>query len=164
MKIKIKKVLSNLDIIIASFMLVILIFLTFLGVLSRRVFNSPFTWLEEIQLACMVWIVFAAAGAAFRTGNHVSIEIIYDILSCKGKKYLNYLISILVIVILGFLLINSILYIKLFLWSGRSTSILKIPYWLIYGIAPISFILMIISYFYSIKFEVNSEIKEAINE
>ena len=38
---------------------------------------------------------------------------------------------------------------------------LKIPYWLIYGIAPVSFVDMIISYVWSVKTGVKSEAKEA---
>ena len=63
-------ILMNLDIAVASVILAILIVLTFFGVIWRYIFNAPFTWLEEVQTSCMVWIVFAAAGAAFRTGNH----------------------------------------------------------------------------------------------
>lgn len=37
----------------------------------------------------------------------------------------------------------------MFVKSGRSTSMLKIPYYLMYGIAPVSYGLMIISYFTS---------------
>lgn len=69
---KIASVLMNLDIAVASAILAILIVLTFLGVIWRYIFDAPFTWLEEVQTSCLVWIVFAAAGAAFRTGNHVA--------------------------------------------------------------------------------------------
>lgn len=63
-------IFGNLDIVVASIILAILIVLTFLGVVWRYIFNAPFTWLEEVQTSCMVWIVFAGAGAAFRSGNH----------------------------------------------------------------------------------------------
>ena len=71
---KILKVISNLDIAIAAIALIILIVLTSSGVFMRYIVGKPYTWLEEIQLFCMVWIVFAAGGAAFRTGNHVAID------------------------------------------------------------------------------------------
>ena len=58
-------ILMNLDIAIASVILAVLIVLTFAGVIWRYIFSNPFTWLEEVQTSCMVWIVFAAAGAAF---------------------------------------------------------------------------------------------------
>lgn len=49
--------LGDLDIIVAAAVLSVLIVLTFMGVIWRYLFKAPFTWLEEVQLACMVWIV-----------------------------------------------------------------------------------------------------------
>lgn len=154
-------VLTNLDIVVASVILAILIVLTFFGVIWRYIFNAPFTWLEEVQTSCMVWIVFAAAGAAFRTGNHVAIEMIVDMMPAKMQKVMEWLISIVVVIVIGYLFIQSIGFIQVFLKSGRSTSMLKIPYAWIYGIAIVSYIDMIISYFYSIIKGVKSEAKEA---
>lgn len=153
--------LGNLDIVVAAAVLAILVVLTFLGVIWRYVLSAPFTWLEEVQMACMVWIVFAAGGAAFRTGNHVAIEMVVDLMPKKLQKIVEILISVVVVAVIGYLFWQSIGFIQMFIKSGRSTSMLKIPYWLIYGIAPVSFILMIISYFYSVLTGVKSEAKEA---
>ncbi len=154
-------ILMNLDIVVASVILAILIDLTFFGVIWRYIFNAPFTWLEEVQTSCMVWIVFAAAGAAFRTGNHVAIEMIVDMMPEKVQKIMEWLISAVVVVVIGYLFIQSLGFIQVFLKSGRSTSMLKIPYAWVYGIAIVSYVDMIISYFYSIIKGVKSEAKEA---
>lgn len=154
-------VLANLDIVVASVILAILIVLTFLGVIWRYIFNAPFTWLEEVQTSCMVWIVFAAAGAAFRSGNHVAIEMIVDMMPAKMQKIMEWIISAVVVIVVGYLFWQSIGFIQVFLKSGRSTSMLKIPYAVVYGIAIVSYIDMIISYFYSIIKGVKSEAKEA---
>ncbi len=154
-------ILMNLDIVVASVILAILIVLTFFGVIWRYIFNAPFTWLEEVQTSCMVWIVFAAAGAAFRTGNHVAIEMIVDMMPEKVQKIMEWLISAVVVVVIGYLFIQSLGFIQVFLKSGRSTSMLKIPYAWVYGIAIVSYVDMIISYFYSIIKGVKSEAKEA---
>ncbi len=61
-KISAKEIVMNLDIIVASAALVVLVVLTFLGVIMRYLVGQPFTWMEELQLFCMVWIVFAAGG------------------------------------------------------------------------------------------------------
>lgn len=148
---KIKDVLINIDTIIAAVMLILLIFFTFLGVVWRRVFNAPFTWMEEVQLACMVWIVFAGASVAFRTGGHVAIEMVVDLMPQKIQKVINIFISAVVVFVLGYLLVQSLGFIQLFLKSGRSTSILGIPYALIYGVAPVSLIAMVFNYFYGMK-------------
>lgn len=157
-----KHILKNFDLYVASLVLSILVILTFLGVIWRYILHSPFTWLEEVQTACMVWIVFAGAGAAFRFGNHVAIEIIFDLIPKKYQKLMNIFISIVVVIVIGFLFLQSIGFISVFIKSGRSTSMLKIPYSVIYGIAILSYIDMIISYFYALFSGVKSEVKEAI--
>lgn len=154
-------ILANLDFLVAGITLSLLIVLTFLGVIWRYIFKAPFTWLEEVQMACMVWIVFGGAGAAFRTGNHVAIEMVVDLLPAKLQKVMSVIISIIVVLVVGYLFKQSIGFIQMFLKSGRSTSMLKIPYSVIYGIAMISYIDMLISYFFSILKGVKSEAKEA---
>lgn len=143
------RILGNIDVIIASTMLAILVILTSLGVITRYVFRNPFTWLEEVQLFCMVWIVFGGAGVAFRTGSHVAIEMVVDLFPAKVQKVIEILIDIVVVLVIAYLFKQSLGYIGMMLKSGRSTSILDIPYWFDYGIAPVSFVFMLISYFYS---------------
>ena len=152
----------NVDLVVAAAVLALLILLTFLGVVWRRVFGAPFTWLEEVQLACMVWIVFASAGAAFRYGNHVAIEMIVDLFPEKAQKYFSIFISAVVVAVISYLFVQSIGFIQLFIKSGRSTPMLAIPYSFIYGIAPVSYILMIFNYFYALVTGVKSEAKEAV--
>lgn len=160
---KLKNVLCSLDTIVASIVLAILIILTFAGVPFRYILGAPFTWLEEVQLACMVWIVFAAAGAAFRAGNQVAIEMIVDLMPKKMQKAVTVFISVVVLAVVGYLFYQSLGYIDVFLKSGRATPMLKIPYALIYGIAPVSYVLMVISYFYALIKGVKSEAKEALD-
>ena len=167
MKKKENKALSlllNLDIAIASTVLALLILLTVSGVVYRYVLDKPFTWLEEVQRACMVWVVFAAGGAAFRTGNHVAIEMIVDLFPQKVQKIFDILISAVVVIVLLYLFKQSLGFIQIFLKSGRSTPMLDIPYSLIYGIAPVSFVWMIFNYFYALFTGVKSEAKEAIED
>lgn len=143
-----KNIIGSLDIIVASITLIVLIALTFAGVVMRYIIGQPFTWLEEVQLFCMVWIVFAAGGAAFRTGSHVAIEMIVEMFPEGVQKIISYVIDIVVFLVIGYLLYNSVGFIQMFVKNGRTSSMLKIPMTLQYGIAPVSYILMIISYFY----------------
>ena len=148
-----KKIAGNLDIIVAGIALIVLIALTFAGVVMRYIIGQPFTWLEEVQLFCMVWIVFAAGGAAFRTGSHVEIEMIVEMFPQSVQKIISYVIDLIVFLVIAYLLYNSFGFIQMFVKNGRTSSMLKIPMTLQYGIAPVSYILMIISYFYSKYFD-----------
>lgn len=163
-KSKLLSIIGNLDIAVASLTLLALILLTCHGVIMRYVVGHPLTWLEEVQIACMVWIVFGAGGAAFRTGSHIAIEMVVELFPKKIQKVFEVLISIVVVAVIGYLFYQSIGFINMFVKSGRSTSMLKIPFSVIYGIAPVSYVLMIISYFYSLMVGTKSEVKEAIGE
>lgn len=156
-----KTILGNLDIAVASIALIVLIILTFSGVIMRYIVGKPYTWLEEVQIFCMVWIVFAAGGAAFRTGSHVAIEMVVEMFPESVQKVIGYIIDIVVFAVIAYLFWNSIGFIQMFLKSGRSTSMLKIPLAFQYVIAPISYILMIVSYFYTKYFDKSKKGGEA---
>ena len=146
---KILKVLGNLDGYLAAVMLAVLIITTFAGVIFRYILNKPFTWLEEVQLLCLVWSVFLCCGLAFRTGGHVAIEIIVDALSPKVQKIIGYIIDVIFTVLSIFLVWTSIGYVNSFIKNGRCTPMLRIPYALIYGIVPIAIVWSIACYFYA---------------
>jgi TRAP-type C4-dicarboxylate transport system permease small subunit len=142
-------VCKNYDIAIASIALAVLILLTLYGVIMRYIVGKPLTWLEEVQLFCMVWIVFAASGAAFRTKSHVAIEMVVELFPAGVQKVIEHIIDIVVTFVLGYLFVQSIGFVKLFIRSQRATSMLKIPYGFIYGIAPVAIVVMLFNFFYA---------------
>lgn len=141
-----KFLLLNLDVFIASIAACALVALTFSGVIARYVVGNPFTWIEEVQAATIVWVIFAAAGAAFRTGNHAVIEIFFDLLPKPAKSLVNAAIMLITIATLIFLGWLSIKYMMIFANSGRTTSVLHISYIHIYCIVPISCICQILNF------------------
>ena len=141
-----KYILLNLDVVIASAAMCILVALTFAGVIARYVVGKPFTWIEEIQAAMIVWVIFGAAGAAFRTANHAAIEVFYEMFPDTVKKILNVLILIISIITLVFMGYYSIQYMQVFLKSGRTTPVLHISYVLIFAIVPVSCIWQIVNF------------------
>ncbi|HOO64735.1 MAG TPA: TRAP transporter small permease [Synergistaceae bacterium] len=142
--------LKDLDIFLASLVLVVLVILTFSGVIMRYLVGRPYTWLEEVQMACMVWIVFASSGAAFVTGSHVAIEMVVEALPLKMQKVLELLIACVVTFVICYLAFESVDYIKLMLRSRKHTSMLVLPYSRIYGIVPVSCALMLLKYYYAL--------------
>ena len=138
----------KIETLLGAVILVLLILCTFLGVIFRYLFNAPFTWEEEIQLACMVWITFIAAPVAFHSKSHVAIEILVDALPKKVERVVEILIFVVVYAVLIFFFFRSIEFIESIARTGRVTPMLRIPYSLIYGIAPVSIVLMLISFTY----------------
>lgn len=144
------KIMCNLDLYIAAIALIILTLVTSSGAFMRYVLRTPLLWQEEVQAFCQVWMVFLGGSVAFRLGSHVAIEMVVDILPANIQRLVSYLIDIIVLFVLLYLCVNSQAYIiKVFGISGRPTPILRIPYSLLYGVAPYGCVLMIISYFTS---------------
>ena len=139
-------ILGNAEAALAGCVLVALVLCTFIGVFARYLFNKPFNWLEEMQMAAMVWISFLMAGYCFRNGGHVAIEIVVDSLPEKAQRIVEILIAVVVYFVLIYFFRSSVKYIQLFIKTGRKTPILAVPYTYIYGIGPVSSILMMISY------------------
>ena len=89
-------ILENVEAVLAGIVLVALVLGTFFGVFARYIFNKPFNWLEEMQLAAMVWISFLMAGVCFRRGGHVAIEIVVDSLPQKAQRVIEIFIAVIV--------------------------------------------------------------------
>ena len=145
-KINWKVLLLNLDVVIASAAMLFLVACTFLGVIARYVVGRPFGWIEEIQAAFIIWVIFGAAGAAYRTANHAAIEIFYEMFPKAVRKIIDLLILIVIIITLLFLVKTSLDYINMFSVTGRTTAVLRLSYVMIYCLIPISCIWQIINY------------------
>jgi TRAP-type C4-dicarboxylate transport system permease small subunit len=149
-KITLKKILANFDITVTCAILIILVLLTFGGVIFRYILNKPFIWMEEVQLMCMVWIVYGAAGAAFRLHSHVAIEVLFDILPRGLRNAAQALISLVILCVVSYFFIQSIGYVQLFIMNGRGSGILQIPYKYVYLIVPLSAVLIVGNYFFTL--------------
>ena len=139
---KLKRVLTNLDLIIASLATVIIIIITLAGVFMRKVMGQPFPWIEEVQLLLFIWAIFFGSSVAFRTGGHVGIDIIAERLPKGARNILDL-----------FIFLASTLILCYFLWAAyglsmnaasKLTPYLKLPYWIIDDAAVVGSGIMII--------------------
>lgn len=144
-----KKILSNLDLALAGVAFVILIVVTFGGVIMRYILSSPLAWAEEVQLWMFLWITFLGAGAAFRYGSHVAVEIVYEILPVKVKHVMDYINYIIVMLILLYLMFLGFDLLALMAKIGKTTAILRIPTMFINAVIPICCLIMMVSFTYT---------------
>ena len=159
------KFLRNFDFAIAGVALTVLILVTFFGVIMRRFFGSPFVWQEEVQLFCMVWIVYFGGSAAFRTESHVAIDVLVDRFPMKVQRVINILIYLVVVVILGYAISQFVVFLEQLVNTNRQTNLLHIPYVIIYSALPVGFVLMIINYtFMTFKHDLLAEDTEMEEE
>lgn len=77
------------------------IFITTMNGIGRYFFNHTFVWTDEIVAICFAWTVFFRSAAACRLGMHYGLELLAGVLSPKGKKVLNIVVSLLSLVLIG---------------------------------------------------------------
>jgi TRAP-type C4-dicarboxylate transport system permease small subunit len=140
------EILGNFDLIIAGAALSALIVVTFLGVIMRYVVSRPIIWGEEFQLVCIILVVFFGAGAGFRMGSHVAIDIIVDRFPKKVQRTVEIVIYIISMVILVYFALQSANLVRQMYAIERTTEILDIPYFIVYAAFPLGCILMIVNY------------------
>lgn len=140
------KILKLLDSSISGMALVILVAITSSGVLMRYVFNRPFSWQEEVQLWCYVWLTFFGGSLAFRHGGHVAIEVLTDIFPRPLQKVVNVFVYLVVSSLLLYLGYHGLSFVKLQREIQRTTNVLHVPYYLICLALPIGSFLMLISW------------------
>lgn len=158
-----KKFLSNLDLILAAVALSILIVVTFGGVIMRYFLSNPLIWSEEVQLWCFLWMTFLGAGAAFRYGSHVAVEMVVDLLPKKAQRVIEIVNYVIVMLTLAYLCYLGTDIMALMIKIGKVTNILHVPFWFINMILPISCITMMISHTL-VTFNIGRSDKDAVKE
>lgn len=140
------KLLKLSDSFISGLTLIILVAVTSSGVLMRYVFNRPFSWQEEVQLWCYVWLSFFGGSVAFRHGGHVAIEVLVDIFPKPLQKIVNIFVYLVVSFLLLYLAFYGFSFVGLQREIQRTTNVLHVPYYLICLALPIGSILMFLSW------------------
>ena len=143
---KVLKKLIYFDLIIAGTALVSIVIFTFISVIMRYHVNRPIAWGEEFQLLCMLVISLFGAGAAFRTGSHVAIDVIVDLFPWKAQRFISVTMYIISMIIIGYFFIQGTAFVRQMIATNRATDLLRIPFSLIYSAFPIGCALMMINY------------------
>lgn len=98
--------------------------LLFANVLLRYVFMSPFAWMEEGVVAIFVWLVFIGVSAAFRSHQHLRIDILVRFLGPRAAAVVG---GIAVLLTFGMLLLLVVIgYDYAVFVSGNRTPVLNI--------------------------------------
>jgi len=141
------KTLSKFEEFVLSYAVISMAILLIVSVFMRTVLNSSLTFSEEIAQALLILISFFGLEYCARKGRHITMSILFDMVSNKYKKIAMCVISIVscaAMTYIGFLAFKYVLSVQKL---GRVTPALQIPMYLIYAVVPIGFFLGAIEYF-----------------
>ncbi|ABR73537.1 TRAP transporter small permease [Actinobacillus succinogenes] len=134
--------LSDIDEILASFFLALIVLLSGYGVVMRYFLNTPSAWVEEICVVFFIWFTFLASSALCKNNELIRIDYLLTKIPNKIANFIDGVIQPLIMIFcLGFMIYWGF---KLLPMSKmRFTPALQISYVYIYAIIPISALFML---------------------
>lgn len=113
------------------------------AVFFRYVLNSSLTWSEDVVLMMAIWMTFSLAPMAHRIGANVSLDTLVAPLKGRAHHILRILVNLLIILLLGFLVLETIGFVERG-FNIRANTVSVQMGW-IYMILPVSFVAMILA-------------------
>lgn len=136
-----RRLLTHFEEIVATTALAALLVVMSLQVISRYVFDSPFSWTEEVSRHLYVYMVFFGASAAIRDRSHVAVAMAVAYLPRPARLVAALAMNALILAFLAVMI-----------WAGWKlvqrnldvpTVTLEIPLAVVYAVVPIAAAFMI---------------------
>lgn len=90
--------LSDIDEILASFFLALIVLLSGWGVITRYFLNSPSAWVEEICVVFFIWFTFLASSALCKNNELIRIDYVLTKISPKAANFIDGIIQPLIMI------------------------------------------------------------------
>ena len=121
-----------------------MIFILFIQVVMRYIFNAPTVWAEELGRYLFVWMTILAAGFGITERVHIGIDTLVCKLNPTARKIVKIISNVVVSVFLIFLIIKGSQLSQIaWAYSAYTMSFVKIGY--VYAAIPTGALLMLIS-------------------
>jgi TRAP-type C4-dicarboxylate transport system permease small subunit len=152
-KITPKSIVTNLDAIITGTTLTLCVILVNLNVIFRYFLKSPINWTDEVVTSLFVWTVFMGSAYAHRKHSHLGVDIVVNLIHGKSRETIEFVMSILEILVLALLTYISSQYVYNLIYSRgvlklTLTDTLRIPKWYTGVAVPLGFGLSLIYQIY----------------
>jgi TRAP-type transport system small permease protein len=120
-----------------------------LGILSRFTGLFAILWSEEVGRYLMIWMGFLGAVMALRRGQHIGVLYLVEKLPRALHNSMGLLVQSLCVYFLWFMVTEGVSLMRVVSRTEQASPMSDIPLYLIYGIIPITGILMIVQIVFS---------------
>ena len=86
---------------LASGLFITIGFIVSYEVIARYIFNSPTIWVNEVSRFLQIWATYLALTYSFHKKDFIRITVIYDKLNESGKKVLDFISFIFILIFHG---------------------------------------------------------------
>jgi len=114
---------------VAGAALVGILALTVTDITGRSAFNSPVSGTVEVTSMVLVVVVFMAVAHSEGMGDHITIDLIYERVGARWKRFLDVFSDVLTIVIVALIAFQLYHFGLRNIASGAETPVLDWPMW-----------------------------------
>ena len=130
---------------LASALFITIGFIVSYEVIMRYLFNSPTIWVNEVSRFLQIWATYLALTYSFHKKDFIRITVIYDRLNENGKKLLDFISFIFILIFSSFVVYYGWLIAYDSLKVGRTSStILDVPSFLTELAIPLCFAFLVL--------------------
>ena len=130
---------------LASGLFIAIGFIVSYEVIMRYLFNSPTIWVNEVSRFLQIWATYLALTYSFHKNDFIRITVIYDRLNDGGKKILDFISFIFILIFSSFVVYYGWLIAYDSLKVGRTSStILDVPSFLTEVAIPLCFAFLVL--------------------
>ena len=130
---------------LASALFISIGFIVSYEVIMRYLFNSPTIWVNEVSRFLQIWATYLALTYSFHKQDFIRITVIYDRLNENGKKILDFISFIFILIFSSFVVYYGWLIAYDSLKVGRTSStILDVPSFLTELAIPLCFAFLVL--------------------
>lgn len=130
---------------IAGALVLVIVGITAVNVVARYVFLAPFFWAEEALTYVMISFVYIAAILVTWDGNHLKMDILSQMLRSPWKEVVNFISTVLFILICAFIVTQSLEVTLLQAKFGKRSVAAEIPMVIPHSMVLIGFFFMMVA-------------------
>ena len=127
-----------------AFAFIFAVLLNFANVFGRYVLGYALLGADEVQVFIMVAMTFVGAAVVTRRNMHLRMDVLVQFMPAPVRLLLRVLELLLLIILAGFVLTQSVLYAQRMLSIGRISDMAGVPMWVPHGTVALGFGLMLI--------------------
>lgn len=149
--------LMKVEMFILSYAIIVIFVMVAGNVLYRAVTGNSWTFNAEVSQFAVIIATFLGISYAARKGRHIRMSAFFDLAPKKVKKVLAIVISAVTAIVLLVLAYYSFEYVLWTMNTGRVTTALQIPAYVMVIFLPIGFILGAMQYFRNIWINIKED-------
>ena len=142
---RIERALLAVPRFIAGLLILAIVVITGANVVARYVFLAPFFWAEEALTYVMISFVYIAAILVTWDGNHLKMDILSQMLRSPWKEIVNFISTVLFILICAFIVTQSFEVTLLQAKFGKRSVAAEIPMVIPHSMVLIGFFFMMVA-------------------